>query len=756
MRAIFYIAGITVFLASCSANKFLPKGEKYFEGHEIKYEEEDKLLPRNLKYALEGDLKPEATRRYLFSRPGTWLFQFIEEPEKKKGLKHWLKYKMGSKPTYLSKVDIEKNTNFIRSTLRRNGYFKVEVEAELDSSKHKASVVYNVKLNDPHVIDTLLICSDPDSVCKALKSSNKKINRLNSGDLFRQEDLEETRKDLSDYFKNRGYYYFTPNFLFYEADSMLGKNEVRLKLNVRPEVTAGGLSRYYINSVSLNLSGDTIAQANNSDSLEIAYDPNKLYLDPRKLRQYVAFELDSLYKKSDERLTLKQLSKLDVFDYINIDYEPGMDAGKRILNTNISATPRRKHSLSAEFNLSTTSINYTGPGLKLEYYNRNTFKGAEKLKISGTGRYEVQLSGTNEGLASYEIDLQANLLIPRVQGPFKKQANPGNVPNTRYRLQYRLFNQPNYYAQSTFGAGYGYEWLAKGRIFHDLRLVNFDYVQLLQSSSQLEDLLNQGVLSRESFEDQVIAGASYSVSINSKQQAVNVFSHYIGFNIEAAGNILYLGYNMSDQEVNENGQYTFLNVPFSQYVRLQTDLRAYIKLGKYNKLAMRQIVGIGAPYLNSSALPFAKQFFVGGASSLRGFQARSIGPGTYFSNDQGSFFDQTGDIQIEWNIENRTDLGQYLEGALFVDAGNVWLAKESAARPGGEFRFDTFLNQLAVSSGFGVRINLEFLVVRFDFGVPLRKPYLPEGQRWFWQDVDEEFRTNRSDLILNFAIGYPF
>jgi len=756
MKATLYISLVSLLLIGCSANKYLPEGEKYFEGNIIEYQDADNLFPRDIKFGLEGDLKPDATRRYFVSRPGTWLYQSIEKPKKKKGLKHWLKYKMGSKPTYLSDVDITKNINYIEASLRRNGYFKAKVESGIDSTAHKASVVYSVTLNTPRIIDTLLFCSDPDSVCDALKNANKRIDRLNSGDLFRQEELEGTRKDLSNSFKNDGYYYFTPNFLFYRADSSDNGNKVRLKMDVRPEITEAGLSKYYIDAVSLNLSGDTIAQKRVRDSLDIAYNPDKLYLDPRKLRQYVAFDLDSIYKKSDEKLTLKQLSKLDVFDYINIDYQTGYRNGRRTLDANISATPRRKHSLRAEFNLSTTSINYTGPGLQLEYYNRNTFKGAEKLKISAVGRYEVQLSGVDEGLASYEVDLQANLLLPSVQGPLKKKVNPGNVPNTRYRLQYRLFNQPNYYAQSTFGAGYGYEWLANGRIFNDLRLVNFDYVQLLQSSEQLEDLLNQGVLSRESFEDQVIAGPSYSISINSKQKKVNIFSHYIGLSVEAAGNLLYLGYDLTGQERNENGQYTFVGVPFSQYFRLQTDLRAFIKLGKYNKLAMRQIVGVGAPYLNSSALPFAKQFFVGGASSLRGFQARSIGPGVYFSDDQGSFFDQTGDIQLEWNIENRTDMGQYLEGAIFLDAGNVWLARESAARPGGEFRFNKFLSQLAVSSGIGVRINLEFLIVRFDFGVPMRKPYLPQGQRWIWQDVDDEFKTERSNVILNFAIGYPF
>ena len=756
MRKALLISLVSLLLVGCSANKYLPEREKYFEGNQIDFQDVDHLLPRDLKYGLEGDLKPEATRRYLISRPGTWLYQSIEEPKKDKGLKHWLKYKMGSKPTYLSNVNIDQNVQFVLSTLKRNGYFRAEVTAGIDSTKHRAVVVYSVKLNTPNTIDTLFFCTDPDTICHDLEIANKKIDRLKSGQLFRQDDLETTRKALADSFKNRGYFYFTPNFLYYKADSIENEHKVKLKLNVRPEIPESGLRRYYIRSISMNLSGDTVRSKASNDSLKINYNPNKLYLNPKKLRQYIAFKTDSIYKKYDEKLTLKQLSKLDVFDYLNIEYDQDVDNGRGYLDAHISATPRKKHSLRSEFNLSTTSINYTGPGLKLEYYNRNTFKGAEKLKISGTGRYEVQLSGSNRGLASYELDLQANLLLPRVKGPLKHKSNAGNVPNTRYRLQYRLYNQPNYYAQSTFGAGYGYEWLAQERIFHDLRLINFDYLRLLQSSQQLEDLLNQGVLSRESFEDQVIAGPSYSISINSKKKKVNIFSHYIGLNVEAAGNLLYLGYNLTDLQKNENGQYTLVGVPFSQYFRIQTDLRAYIKLNKYNQLAVRQIVGIGIPYLNSTALPFAKQFFEGGASSLRGFQARSIGPGTYISDTQGSFFDQTGDIQLEWNVENRTDLGQYLEGAIFIDAGNVWLARATASRPGGEFKFNKFLNQLAVSTGVGVRVNLDFIIIRFDFGVPLRKPYLPEGQRWIWQDVSEEYKLKRQNLIFNFAIGYPF
>ncbi|MGK0280427.1 MAG: outer membrane protein insertion porin family, partial [Litorivivens sp.] len=293
--------------------------------------------------------------------------------------------------------------------------------------------------------------------------------------------------------------------------------------------------------------------------------------------------------------------------------------------------------------------------------------------------------------------------------------------------------------------------------FHDFKLLRLDYVRLLQSSERLEDLFDQGVLDRESFNDQLIFGPSYSMTFSPERKG-NFANYFIGGSLEFSGNLLYSVYNWSNSEVNEDGQFEVVGVPFAQYTRTQIDARVYLDVAEYTKLVLRQNVGIGIPYLNSKSLPFAKQFFVGGASSLRGFQPRAVGPGIY-KNTAGtddSFFDQTGDIMLEWNAESRFDLGGYLKGALFIDAGNVWLINESSNRIGGEFIWNQFLNQLAVSGGAGLRIDADYIIVRFDLALPLRDPSFESGNQWIFDQIALDNGWVGDNMILNFAIGYPF
>src|SRR5690606_29469288 len=224
--------------------------------------------------------------------------------------------------------------------------------------------------------------------------------------------------------------------------------------------------------------------------------------------------------------------------------------------------------------------------------------GAEKLRVTATGRYEQQLTGTQKGLASYDVDILAALLFPRVSIPlFNADNSEGNVPSTKYRLQYRYYSQPEYYTQSSFGASFGYEWLSGHATTHnDLRVMGVDYVKLLETSDRLEDLFDDGILSRESFNDQIIVGPSYNVTYAPPFEKGKFVRFYVGGSLESAGNILYGIYNLTNSTKNEFDQYTIFNTPFSQYVRLQADFRTYYRLNKNNDLVFRQKIGVGLPY----------------------------------------------------------------------------------------------------------------------------------------------------------------
>ncbi len=746
-------------LWSCSANKYLPEGEKYFEGHETEYTDNASKLPKDVKYYLQEDLKPESTRRFFLSRPGTWMYQIMGEPEKEKGLRHWIKYKLGTEPTYLSKLNISKNSDIIQSKLKNNGFFRAEVDSRIDSTEHKASAVYIITLNEPYYFDSLKICSDSRNLCSKIEKAHELDPKIIEGKLFQKSKLQEEREMVSTYFKNDGYFYFVPGLTFYEADSSDNNQHVKLRYSVKDSLPEAAISQFRVTSVEVNLAAGSTNTETLGDSLRVIIDPDRLYINPKKLKPFIKITPGELYSRDDEEATLKQLNRLEVFEFVNIQYDVDTSGEAYTLRAKLLANPRPKQSARAEVNLSTTSTNFTGPGLQLEYYNRNLFRGAEKLRITGTGRYEKQLRGDQKGLTAYDLDIETALLFPRVSIPlFNADKSDGNVPSTKYRLQYRLYSQPDYYTQSSFGASFGYEWLSgNATTQNDLRVIGVDYVQLLKTSDRLEELFDEGILTRESFNDQLIVGPSYRITYAPPSEKGKFIRFYVGGSLESAGNILYGIFNTTNSAKNEFDQYTIFNVPFAQYVRMQADFRTYYKLSKNNDLVIRQNIGVGIPYWNSSELPFSKQFFVGGASSLRGFQPRSIGPGTYINPDQSddSYFDQTGDILLEFNIENRFDMGGFFKGAVFLDAGNVWLKNASENRPGGEFAFNSFFSQLAVSAGVGLRIDVEFVLIRFDLGIPLRKPY-EVNSPWVVDQIDFSKDWRKENLVLNIAIGYPF
>jgi outer membrane protein assembly factor BamA len=229
---------------------------------------------------------------------------------------------------------------------------------------------------------------------------------------------------------------------------------------------------------------------------------------------------------------------------------------------------------------------------------------------------------------------------------------------------------------------------------------------------------------------------------------------YFQSGIEFAGNTL----SLLSSDAPEGERNTFLGIAYAQYARTTADLRFYTNTGNYNQLVFRILAAVGIPYGNSNILPYRKQFYIGGSTSVRAFRYRSVGPGTYLpdSIDNNLFFDQTGDIKLESNLEYRFNIYKLLKGALFLDAGNIWLVNEDPSKPGGKFVFSDILSEMAVGTGFGIRLDASFFVLRLDLGMPLRKPFLPDNDRWVTDEINLKSPSWRRDnLVLNIAIGYP-
>jgi hypothetical protein len=421
-------------------------------------------------------------------------------------------------------------------------------------------------------------------------------------------------------------------------------------------------------------------------------------------------------------------------------------------------TPMPKHTIRAEIDLVSKSNNFTGPRINLSYLNKNIFNGAELLKLNMAGSYEAQLSGKGNNLYSYSWNPQIELFFPRFLVPFKIETNSIYLPKTRFSLSYNYLKRVNYFDMRMFQFIYGFNWKGDIRTEHELNPINVSYTSIANKSEVFTELLNSNPFLKKSYEEQFIAGANYSYTYNEQVIPEKQMQYFLHFTSEVAGNAFSLAKLIAGGKISSGNPSGIAGSIYSQYARLSLDGRGYYNFTNNNKLAMRVFAGAAIPYGNSSVLPYIKQFFSGGPNSIRAFHINSVGPGTVQQNDDNNGFLQLGgDIKLEMNAEYRFNIFRFFKGALFTDAGNVWLLKSNPANTGSPFSFSGFYHELAVGAGIGLRVDVSFVILRFDLATPLRKPWLEENHRWVVNQINVGSSSwRRENLLLNIAIGYPF
>ncbi|HEY4652735.1 MAG TPA: BamA/TamA family outer membrane protein, partial [Pontibacter sp.] len=371
----------------------------------------------------------------------------------------------------------------------------------------------------------------------------------------------------------------------------------------------------------------------------------------------------------------------------------------------------------------------------------------------------------NTNLSSYQLGTQATLTIPRIVSPVElRNLRTEFVPKTRMSLGFDFLNRVRYYQMNSFNASYAYNWRPKKEFTHDITPINLQYVQLGKTTIAFDTLLAQNPFLRRSFEDQFIIGSIYQFTFTNQMETNRTHQFFDNFTVDGSGNLINGLQSLSGaDEPEEDRPREIFGRPYSQYVRFENDFRYYFHITKESQIATRLLAGVGYAHGNSTVLPYVKQFSIGGPNSIRAFRARSIGPGTYNVPDSlfSSYFDQTGDMKLEANIEYRFPIAGFFKGAVFLDAGNVWLLRETRKpdgtpdKPGGLFEGNEFLAELAVGTGVGLRVDVQFFVLRFDLGIPVRVPHMPPGQRNVLSDFKFGFKGENS-MTLNIAIGYPF
>ena len=410
----------------------------------------------------------------------------------------------------------------------------------------------------------------------------------------------------------------------------------------------------------------------------------------------------------------------------------------------------------------TNSANYTGGEVNLNWTHRNFFRGAEQFKAAIYGAFDVQMGGPKDANNIIRVGANAQLSIPRIVAPFRFQSSSAFVPRTNINLGYEYLSRTQLYTLHSFNSSFGYLWKENERKEHELKVLDVTVVAPQNVTDKYKEQINGnpalGISPNPSLQRvvdrQLIFGPAYSYTYtNTMLPQKNTF-YYKG-SIDLAGTLAGL---LSGADAKAGKQKEMFGIPFSQYIKTEHDLRYYRKVNNASSIATRLIAGVGVPYGNSTTIPYVKQFFVGGSNSIRAFRARTLGPGSYDPRTQNAtfFFDQSGDIKLELNAEYRANIYKFLNAAVFADAGNVWLMNEDPERPGGKFS-KNFIKEIAVGAGVGLRLDFSILILRLDLAIPLRVPYLPQGERWVFDKFDFGSGAWRKDnLILNIAIGYPF
>ena len=759
-----------VLLASCSNTRFLKEGEALYTGSEINIigDSLSKTQIAKLKSSLESQLVPRPNKSIFGLRPKLLIYNIAPETKKDKGFKYWLKYKVGEKPVLLKNVDTDFMRSIIDNYTENQGYFNVSSNYQIDSINKRAEVIYNVQPKNQYKIGKVVFNNNHSHLTEAIaKTADKSL--LKVGAPFNLDVIKDERIRIDSDLKEKGYYYFNPDDILVQVDSTVGNHKVDLNVKVKSKTAELATEPFTIERVivfadyKLNTNQNTTRRRNRTinlnriDSLQndkgITIIDRKKLFKPEIFDHALYFQKGDLYNVKDQNLSLSRLINLGTFKFVKNEFVIS-DSLNHKFDAYYYLTPNEFKSLRLEFLAKTNSAGYAGSELNLNWSNRNFFKGAELFTASIYGGFEYQIGGVKDANNIYRIGSKFNLLFPRIIAPFKFHSSSAFVPRTKVALGYEYQNRTQLYTLHNFSGSFGYVWKENIKKEHELNIVDISYVTPETITEKYRQQMENNISLQRVVEKQLIFGPHYAYTYTNTMIPQKNTIYYKG-SLDLSGNIIGI---LSGANVRKGNQKEILGVAYSQFVKTEHDFRYYLKLGEKSQLATRVVGGIGYAYGNSQFMPFSRQFFIGGSNSIRAFRARTLGPGSFDPRTESGTFlqDQSGDIKMEFNAEYRGHLFGFVNGAVFVDAGNVWNLNKEPSKPGGQFSSD-FYRELAVGVGAGLRFDFSILIFRTDLAFPVRVPYYPRGDRWNFKDIDfGDKQWRRDNLILNIAIGYPF
>ncbi len=710
-----------------------------------------------LAYAPNNSLFGSSSLRFPFPM-GLWIYnRFVNS---KGAVGRWIFNTFAATPVYISTVNPKVRALVAQNTLKNYGFFRGTVTYEVQPQKNsrKAKVAYRVLPREVFRLDSIRFMPFPaasDSLVRATLQQRK----LWRGAPFSVVNLDAERNRISNLLRNHGYYFHKPQHITYQADTLMRPLCVQLRVLPSPEAPAEAYRPYHMGDIRVTLYRYDNYQL--TDSVKRGhfsfYYVGKNHRSPLRLGpmlRYVPYHRGELYNKELHEGIADRLGSMGIFSQVSVNYVPRTDSlGGDTLDVVIAGVLDKPYDGEFETKITSKSNGQVGPGVSFGLTKRNAFRGAEKLKFNVHGSYEWQTGadvvGKSSVINSYEYGTSLALEYPRLVAPFfGRRVSRRAQTGTEFSLDANWMNRAGYFGMVSLGARVAYTYQRRPTLKHEFVPLRLDYDELLHTTADFDSIMSRNQALYVSMRDQFVPSMRYTLTYSSLPSSRNPRSFI--FEIKEGGNITSGIYAAFGQPFSKRDKKLF-NVPFAQYVKCTAEFRGAFKITGKHYLAARVALGAVFAYGNSTMAPYNDLFSVGGANSVRAFTVRGVGPGSYHPGESNySYIAQMGDMKFEANVEYRFPIVSSLYGAVFLDAGNVWLREADPARPGGTFSWRRLGRDLALGTGAGLRYDLDFLVLRFDVGVGLHAPY-DTGKKGYY-NMPRFFDS----LGYHFAVGYPF
>ncbi|NDV83776.1 BamA/TamA family outer membrane protein [Bacteroides sp. 51] len=764
-KQIYTIAcGLMIMLfASCSTTKYIIDGQQLYTGQEkLKVENEGHGETYNAAMdEIEGALAKApngaifGSSRFQVFPFGLWIYNAYVNSNS--GLGKWIFKTFGSQPVLISNVNPELRAKVATNLLHDYGYFNGKAGYEVITNKKnekKAKIRFHMDMQNPYFLDTIMFTRFTPDVEQLFQRAQRRT-LLHKGDQFNVVKLDEERQRLSTLLRNRGYYYFRPDYIGYRADTTRVSGLVDLQILPKTGVPEQAKRQYYIGNRDLYLYGSVGEMPNDSiryDDITIHFH-NKLKLRPKVAKQRFRLDRGQLYAQMRSTRTQERFSELGIFRYTEMQFIPrDTVATNDTLDVVVKSTFDLPYDSELELNMAFKSNDYAGPGAAYSITKRNVFHGGETFSIRLKGSYEWQTKsagGTGAKINSYELGLNTSLTFPRIVFPWLNKKDYDFPATTKFSLNIDQLNRAHYFKMLAFGGDATYTFQPTRVSSHSVTPFRLTFNTLQSTTAEFRQILEERPALDKAMQNQFIPAMNYTYTYDDQAVRRRINRFWLQTSLTSAGNITSGIYALAGKGFSE--EKTLLGSKLSQFMKLTAEARYTWNIDRNQSIATRLLGGAIYAYGGNKVAPYSEQFFIGGANSIRAFTVRSIGPGTYKSDDEKyGYLDQTGDLKIEANIEYRFRIINDLHGAIFVDAGNIWLFRDDEKRPGGKFSLKDFPDNIAVGTGAGLRYDLSFLVVRVDCGIGLHMPY-ETGKKGFYN-----IPTFKDGLGLHLAIGYPF